>query len=280
MLSAEGIGKNVEQAIENALFELKAPREDVDIKILSEGGLFKKARVLVTISEDAKAKYEKRTVKETEKEVKKTEKEVKDTVKETKEEKKETKEEAKEVKKEAKSQEKALKKEEKQTLKEEEESLESEEDDQPQEKGVDPVEFLEGLFKAAGKDVQINISEDDKYVTYSVVGENLGDMIGHRGECYYAINRVLCAAAGKTEKRILLDIGGYKERRSEVLAELARKTAEKVVRTGRYARLDPMNPSERRIIHSTLADDPRVVTMSRGEEPHRYVMVFLKEDGE
>lgn len=280
MLSAEGIGKNVEQAIENALFELKAPREDVDIKILSEGGLFKKARVLVTISEDAKAKYEKRTVKETEKEVKKTEKEVKDTVKETKEEKKETKEEAKEVKKEAKSQEKALKKEEKQTLKEEEESLESEEDDQPQEKGVDPVEFLEGLFKAAGKDVQINISEDDKYVTYSVVGENLGDMIGHRGECYYAINRVLCAAAGKTEKRILLDIGGYKEKRSEVLAELARKTAEKVVRTGRYARLDPMNPSERRIIHSTLADDPRVVTMSRGEEPHRYVMVFLKEDGE
>ena len=126
--------------------------------------------------------------------------------------------------------------------------------------------------------MQINISEDDKYVTYSVVGENLGDMIGHRGECYYAINRVLCAAAGKTEKRILLDIGGYKERRSEVLAELARKTAEKVVKTGRYARLDPMNPSERRIIHSTLADDPRVVTMSRGEEPHRYVMVFLKDD--
>ena len=69
MLSAEGIGKNVEQAIEDALFELKAPREDVDIKILSEGGLFKKARVLVTISEDAKAKYEKHTAKEPEKKV-------------------------------------------------------------------------------------------------------------------------------------------------------------------------------------------------------------------
>ena len=103
-------------------------------------------------------------------------------------------------------------------------------------------------------------------------------MIGHRGECYYAINRVLCAVAGKTEKRILLDIGGYKERRNEVLAELAKKTAEKVVKTGRYARLDPMNPSERRIIHATLAEDPRVVTLSRGEEPHRYVMVFLKEN--
>ena len=281
MLSAEGIGKNIEQAIENALFELKAPREDVDIKILSEGGLFKKARVLVTISEDAKAKYEKHTVKETVKETKEetTKEEItKEEKKITKEEKKETKEEEKENKKEVKKQEKVLKKEEKE-VEEEKVDVDSIEEGGDV-KGVDPVEFLEGLFKAAGKDVQINTNEDEKYVTYSVVGENLGDMIGHRGECYYAINRVLCAAAGKTEKRILLDIGGYKERRSEVLAELAKKTAEKVVRTGRYARLDPMNPSERRIIHATLADDPRVVTMSRGEEPHRYVMVFLKEEND
>ena len=85
MLSAEGIGKNIEQAIDNALFELKATREDVDIKILSEGGLFKKARVIVTISDDAKAKYEKKEEK-----------------KEVKEEKKETKEEEKAEKKETK----------------------------------------------------------------------------------------------------------------------------------------------------------------------------------
>ena len=60
MFSAEGIGKTIEKAIENALLELKASREDVDIKILNEGGLFKKAKVLVTISDDAKSKYEKR----------------------------------------------------------------------------------------------------------------------------------------------------------------------------------------------------------------------------
>ena len=59
MISCEGIGKTIEKAIENALFELKATREDVDIKILNEGGLFKKAKVLVTISEEARAKYEK-----------------------------------------------------------------------------------------------------------------------------------------------------------------------------------------------------------------------------
>ena len=60
MLSVEAIGKNIEQAIENALFELKAIREDVDINILDEGGFFRKAKVLVTISDDAKEKYEKR----------------------------------------------------------------------------------------------------------------------------------------------------------------------------------------------------------------------------
>ena len=75
MLSAEGIGKNIEQAIENALFELKAVREDVDIKILSEGGLFKKAKVLVTISEDAREKYEKKEVsRKAEKEAEQVEK--------------------------------------------------------------------------------------------------------------------------------------------------------------------------------------------------------------
>ena len=59
MISVEGVGKTIEKAIENALLELKAPREDVDIKILSEGGIFKKAKVLVSISEDALPKYEK-----------------------------------------------------------------------------------------------------------------------------------------------------------------------------------------------------------------------------
>jgi len=66
MLSVEATGKNIEQAIENALFELKAPREDVDIKILNEGGLFKKAKVLVSISEDCRGKYEKKAEKKIE----------------------------------------------------------------------------------------------------------------------------------------------------------------------------------------------------------------------
>ena len=252
MLSAEGIGKNIEKAIENALFELKAPREDVDIKILNEGGLFKKAKVLVTISEDCREKYEKKKVKEVE-EVKVEEKPV-----QTKEEKKIEKEEAKEEKKQTKAEEKAEKKAEEKV-----------------EVVCDPKEFLEGFLKVAGKEnCEITVSEDEKYITYAVEGENLGDIIGHRGEGFYALNKLLTAVAGKNHKRILLDLGGYRQKRVESLTQLAHRTASRVAKTGRYARLDPMNPADRRIIHTALQEDSRVTTLSKGEEPRRYVMIF------
>lgn len=254
MLSCEGIGKNIEQAIENALFELKAPREDVDIKILDEGGFFRKAKVLVSISEDAKAKYIK--------------KEEKAKVEEKETLKVETKKEV------SKAKEEKLQKVEKEELTE----VKNEEDFE--EVGMDPMEFLKGLFESAGKEVEINIIEDDNYITYSVEGENLGDMIGHRGDSYYAINRILTAVVGRQEKKVLLDIGGYRKKREEVLTALAKRTAERVAKSGRYSRLDPMNPSERRVIHSALAQDDRVVTLSKGEEPHRYVMIFPKGEND
>lgn len=249
MLSVEGIGKNIEQAIENALFELKAPREDVDIKILNEGGLFKKAKVLVSISEDCKAKYEK-----------KAEKKVAD------EKPQEVKIEA--VVEEAKAEEKS-----------ETEEIADEDEECTEECenacSVDAKEFLEGFLKVAGKEnCQINVTEDDKYVTYSIEGENLGDLIGHRGEGFYALGKILSAVVGKGGKRVLLDVGGYRAKRIETLSSLAIRTANKVAKTGRYARLDPMNPADRRIIHTALQNDGRVSTLSKGEEPRRYVMIF------
>ncbi|MBQ8444591.1 MAG: Jag N-terminal domain-containing protein [Clostridia bacterium] len=245
MLSVEGIGKNIEQAIENALFELKAPREDVDIKILNEGGLFKKAKVLVSISEDCKAKYEKKTEKkEAKPEPVKQEKEEPVIVKPVEE------------------------------VKEQEVAIEDEEEEKI-DLSVNPKEFLEGFLNVAGKEgCEIVVTEDDKYVTYAVNGENLGDLIGHRGEGYYALSKILSAVAGKKGKRVLLDIGGYRAKRIESLTSLAIRTANKVAKTGRYARLDPMNPADRRIIHSALQNDGRVSTLSKGEEPKRYVMIF------
>lgn len=257
MLSAEGIGKNIEKAIENALLELKAPREDVDIKILNEGGLFKKAKVLVTISDDAKEKYIKKEEK------KKASLEVKE----------EKKAEAKE-----KKQEEPKKEKKKEIEKEEQISVQKQEEEKEDYlyKDISPITFLKGFFEAAGKDVVINESEDDKFITYSVEGENLGELIGHRGECFFAISRLLTAVCGKSEKKILLDIGGFREKRAESLTALAKRVANKVAKSGRYAKLDPMNPSDRRIIHTALQDDQRVTTLSKGSEPYRYVIIFPK----
>lgn len=259
MISVEAVGKTIEKAIENALLELKAPREDVDIKILSEGGIFKKAKVLVSISEDALPKYEKhkKFVKEEQ------EKEVSEEAK--KETKKIVKEELKEEKKEEKEKIKIAKKEEKEAEKEEITS-----------KYCDPEEFLSELFKILGKEVEISTLEQEKYITYMVNGENLGEVIGHRGEGYYALNTLLKQVSKKGDKKILLDIGAFKEKRAESLTQLAKRLANKVAKTGRFIKLDPMNPSDRRIVHTALQDDDRVTTLSKGSEPKRQVIIFPK----
>lgn len=259
MISVEAVGKTIEKAIENALLELKAPREDVDIKILSEGGIFKKAKVLVSISEDALPKYEKhkKFVKQEQ------EKEVLEEAK--KETKKIVKEELKEEKKEEKEKIKIAKKEEKEAEKEEKTS-----------KYCDPEEFLSELFKILGKEVEISTLEQEKYITYMVNGENLGEVIGHRGEGYYALNTLLKQVSKKGDKKILLDIGAFKEKRAESLTQLAKRLANKVAKTGRFIKLDPMNPSDRRIVHTALQDDDRVTTLSKGSEPKRQVIIFPK----
>lgn len=261
MYTAQGTGKNIEQAIDNALFELKATRDDVDIKILSEGGLFKKAKVEVSISADALEKYKARNEK--------------------------SKVEEKPVKEEIKAEEISvlpLNEKVKPVVVESEIVVEREEikDDNKNaeekvEKTVDPEEFLKGLFASVGKDVEIEVTEDGKYVTYAVKGEDLGAFIGHRGECFYAIQRMVNIVAGRTKKKILIDIGSYREKRQENLTALAKRTASKVVSSGRYIKLEPMNPADRRIIHSALADNDKVTTLSKGEEPNRYVIIFQKE---
>ncbi len=257
MFSAEGIGKNIEKAIENALLELKATREDVDIKIISEGGWFKNAKVLVTISEDAREKYEKK--------YKRAEEEEKETLKEKKVEERNVQGTAKEEQTPVENKETELV------------AVEENQETKP-EKVVEPYEFLKGLFEVAGKDVTISRTEDEKYIHINVEGDDLGDMIGHHGDCFYAISRLVSALSGKQSKKILLDIGGFKERRAESLTALAKRTAAKVVKSGKYIRLQPMNPSDRRIIHTALQDDNRVTTLSKGTEPHRYVIVFPKNE--
>ncbi len=263
MLQAEGTGKTIEKAIENALLELKAPREDVDIKILNEGGLFKKAKVLVSISKDVEEKYQAKSKKKEKIEVKEEKQDVEIS----------EKSQEKEIKKEIKTEEKKEKKEEKAEIKEEKKAEKAIKEN----KYVEPKEFLEGFFKALDKAVSIEVVEDEQSITYSVDGENMGEIIGRRGECFYAISTIMKTLTPKQEKRVLLDIANYKEKREESLSSTARRIANKVAKSGRYFKLEPMNASERRVIHTALQNDDRVTTLSKGSEPKRYVIIFPKE---
>lgn len=254
--SVEATGKNIEQAIENALFELKAPREDVDIKIITEGGLFKKAKVVVSISEDAIEKYEKRE------KVKKEEAKVE-----------EVKEEIKQVKKAEKKAVKAEKKEEKAAEKEEKKQ------EKVEKEVVRPtaVEFMQGVLAALGKEGTVSEIEDDGVIRIAVDGEDLSELIGYRGETMFALSYLMTTICKRAEKKQVLDVCGYREKRADSLRALANRMASKVIRSGRYARLEPMDASERRIIHLALQDNAKVTTMSKGTEPKRYVMIFPTE---
>lgn len=254
--SVEATGKNIEQAIENALFELKAPREDVDIKIITEGGLFKKAKVVVSISEDAIEKYEKR-----------------EKVKKEEAQAEEVKEEVKEVKKAEKKAVKAEKKEEKAAEKEEKKQ------EKVEKEVVRPtaVEFMQGVLAALGKEGTVSEIEEESVIRIAVEGEDLSELIGYRGETMFALSYLMTTICKRAEKKQVLDVCGYRQKRNDSLTALANRTASKVIKSGRYARLEPMDASERRIIHLALQDNAKVTTMSKGTEPKRYVMIFPTE---
>lgn len=270
MQPVEATGKNIEQAIQNALLELKAPREDVDIKILSEGGLFKKAKVLVSISEDAIEKYQKR--EKLKEEIKKEE-----LVKEPEE-----KDFAEEFMK------NKIEKEEKKVKIITDDEISSKEEievkiekTEKQEKKLTGEEFLQGVLSALELEGNIEKECEDKYEKYQLTGESLNDLIGYHGDCLMALSYLMNSAC-KTEdhKRIVLDVENYRAKRAESLTVLAKRMADKVVKSGRYYKFEPMDASERKIIHTALQDDDRVTTLSKGEEPHRYLIVFPKEYSE
>lgn len=291
MKSCEATGKTIEQAVQNALLELKAAKEDVDIKILSEGGFLKKAKVLVSISEDAIEKYEKREkLKETIKKEEETDEDfaenfVKSKIaktenkEETKVEKKAEKEESKETKKTEKSAEKEVKKAEKAKVeKSEEKEKPSEEKTEKSERKFTGEEFVNGILNALGTEGQIEKVEEDRVVKYNLLGENLNDLIGHHGDCMMALSHIMSLVCKyENKKKVILDVENYRQKRVESLTALAKRTADKVAKSGRYFKFEPMEASERRILHLALQEDDRVTTLSKGEEPRRYLIVFPKE---
>lgn len=146
------------------------------------------------------------------------------------------------------------------------------------------VQFLEQVFGAMNMQVAITVSynEEEKELNVNLEGEDMGILIGKRGQTLDSLQYLVSLVVNKTSSdyiRVKLDTENYRERRKETLETLAKNIAYKVKRTKRSVSLEPMNPYERRIIHAALQNDKYVVTRSDGEEPFRHVIISLKREG-
>ena len=141
-------------------------------------------------------------------------------------------------------------------------------------------QFVKDTLKAMDMDVEITSSIDKDGALYvDMKGENMGILIGKRGQTLDSLQYLANRVANKHQSgyvRVKLDTENYRARREETLKHLAKNIAHKVKRNRRPVILEPMNPYERRIIHSTLQSDPYVTTHSEGEERYRKVVVTLK----
>lgn len=140
--------------------------------------------------------------------------------------------------------------------------------------------FLKDFVKQLPEDVKYIISTTDYSINVELNSEKLGFLIGYRGETLYSLQNILTVIAGKGIKnkvRVILDIQGYKQKREKTLEDLAEKVAKTVVKTRKTVKLEPMQAYERKIIHSKLQQNPKVETISVGEEPHRRIVVSLKK---
>ena len=237
-MQLEATGKSVEIAIQNGLLECGMKREEVEVKVLEQGGLFKKAKVLLVwgeeIAKDEQPEQEE-TATSTEQQVEETSEEV---IPEVKEEKKKRVYDTTRI----------------------------------QEKGK---EFLLGLANLVGENATCEVSANENEVSFALHGDKLGKLIGYHGENLQALQMLLSGIKAKGEGgiRLYIDVDGYKANRNQAIIELANKTADQAVKIERNIHLDPMNAYERRIIHTTLQERDDVTTESTGEGEKRHVVV-------
>ena len=196
MKTIEMTGKTVDEALKNALNELKLTKEEVDIEIIDEGskGIFnlignKPARIKITKKKSA----------------------------------------------------------------------------------IDEVEkFLTDVLKSMDIKAEINIKEENDIINVNLSGETLDSL-------QYLLSLVVNKNHNNIYKKVVLDVENYRKRREETLIKVAQKVAYKVRKSKRPYKLEPMNPYERRIIHSTLQEFNDIITYSEGEEPFRRVIISLKK---
>lgn len=141
------------------------------------------------------------------------------------------------------------------------------------------LDFLHDVFEKMGVEADITAFEEDKSLYIDINGNDSGIIIGRRGETLDAIQYLTSLVVNKTTQeyvRVVVDVENYRSKRRETLVELANKLADRVIKSKKNVTLEPMNPYERRVIHSTLQENKKVKTYSIGSEPNRKVVICLK----
>ena len=258
--------KTVEDAVLEAAMKLATTREHLEYEVIDKGS----AGFLGFGAKPAVIKARALTDEEIEKNEVKPEP-VKEPVKQ---------EIKKEVKKEIK---KEIKKEEPVKAEVKEEAPAAEKKAAVTGKEISAEDFLKDVFKAMDMVVDIKVTENKEENTMDIelAGEEMGVLIGKRGQTLDSLQYLVSLVVNKYSDdyiRVKIDTENYRERRKETLENLARNIAYKVKRTRKTVSLEPMNPYERRVIHSALQNDRYVTTHSEGEEPYRRVVVTLKDN--
>lgn len=141
-------------------------------------------------------------------------------------------------------------------------------------------EYVEGLLRYMGLDCSCDVEEREGTLYCDICGKDSPIAIGYRGEVLSAIQYLATIYLNRNEKsnlKLVVDVEGYRERRQQTLTALAKRLADKAVNSGVAVDLEPMNTIDRRSIHEALANDERVTTVSKGEDPNRYVSIVPKE---
>jgi spoIIIJ-associated protein len=259
MRTVEKVGKTPDDAITEALIELGVTRDQVDIEIIEKGS---KGFLLGLGSKDARVRVTVKPMYENDND----ELNLNDTANENEKKKKQVDKLASKDEKEISSDNNKLSESDSINITEEElTSIEN-----------NAKRFLEKLVKEMGIEAEVASKVSNKRIYLSISGKNMGIIIGKRGETLDAIQYLVNIVANKGRDeyvKIVLDTENYRERREETLKKLANRLAKKAVQTRRVVVLEPMNPYDRRIIHSALQDNKNVRTHSEGKEPFRKVVI-------
>lgn len=259
---SEKWGTDVDTAVQLALADLKLTIDEVDVTVLEEPsrGFFGIGSKLALVRVEKKKKPEEQQDEKTET----SRKEHKEHKEQRKEQhrKQQDKEDSKETEQKAAAAE-----------------MMPEEDLKPCENHI-ALDFLKEITKNMGLDLEISAMEGEDSLYIYIHGKDSGTIIGKRGQTLDAIQYLTSLVANKDKEkytRVVIDAEHYRAKREKTLEALAQRLATKVVKTRRSVKLEPMNPYERKVIHSTLQNNPKVVTRSEGQDPYRRVIIELKQ---